>query len=469
MLEHIGGHTLRTILLLTTSLCCYALGATYHAESTRVTASINGIKANILLTGSHPGAVIASPSAYDPDYYYHWVRDSALVMKTVLDWSKPPSKGTGTRTLFDIFIQYSRYIQERSRGKLGEPKYYVDGEPYLGPWGRPQNDGPALRAITFIQYAEGLLAQGETVSQDLYHKDIKARSLIKTDLEYVAHHWNEPSYDLWEEVKGDHFYTLMTQRKALLDGARLAARLHDKGASDYYWDQAKQIEQKLEHFWSPEKQILRVTLNRVEGIPYKESELDVAIILASLHASEEGGVFSPTDKRILSTALALKNAFQQLYRINQNTALGVAIGRYPEDRYNGHGSSVENPGNPWFLTTHAFAELYYAVANAIDRKVVQADVLNHPLFREMNSVQKLRNEGDRLMARTNLHTDADCRMSEQFARENGFMTGARDLTWSYASLLTAIKTNKEKRPFPSLERGFRWNPIETLLAPLQWD
>lgn len=31
-----------------------------------------------------PGAVIASPSTYEPDYYYQWVRDSAITFKTII-------------------------------------------------------------------------------------------------------------------------------------------------------------------------------------------------------------------------------------------------------------------------------------------------------------------------------------------------------------------------------------------------
>ena len=35
-------------------------------------------------TMSHVGIIIASPSE-DPPYKYHWVRDSALVMRTFID------------------------------------------------------------------------------------------------------------------------------------------------------------------------------------------------------------------------------------------------------------------------------------------------------------------------------------------------------------------------------------------------
>jgi glucoamylase len=61
---------------------------------------------------------------------------------------------------------------------------------------------------------------------------------------------------------------------------------------------------------------------------------------------------------MLATAVAVESKFSSLYSINSGIAswLGTAIGRYPEDTYNGVGNSE---GNPWFLCTNAFAELYY--------------------------------------------------------------------------------------------------------------
>ena len=41
------------------------------------------------------------------------------------------------------------------------------------------------------------------------------------------------------------------------------------------------------------------------------------------------------------------------------------------------------------------------------------------------------------MRRIKYHTPADQRMTEQYSRNDGTATGAQDLTWSYASLITA--------------------------------
>lgn len=40
---------------------------------------------------------------------------------------------------------------------LGEPKFNVDLTAFTGAWGRPQRDGPALRAIALIDFGNWLL------------------------------------------------------------------------------------------------------------------------------------------------------------------------------------------------------------------------------------------------------------------------------------------------------------------------
>lgn len=44
---------------------------------------------------------------------------------------------------------------------LGEPKFNIDGTRFNGNWGRPQRDGPALRATALMTYAEYLIARGQ--------------------------------------------------------------------------------------------------------------------------------------------------------------------------------------------------------------------------------------------------------------------------------------------------------------------
>jgi hypothetical protein len=57
----------------------------------------------------------------------------------------------------------------------------IDETAFTGAWGRPQRDGPALRATTFITYANWLIKNGNTsyVTSNLW-------PAIKLDLDYVC-------------------------------------------------------------------------------------------------------------------------------------------------------------------------------------------------------------------------------------------------------------------------------------------
>lgn len=62
------------------------------------------------------------------------------------------------------YISRQAYLQtvsnpsgDLSTGGLGEPKFEVDGAAFTGSWGRPQRDGPALRATALIAYANWLI------------------------------------------------------------------------------------------------------------------------------------------------------------------------------------------------------------------------------------------------------------------------------------------------------------------------
>ncbi|MHC4615112.1 MAG: glycoside hydrolase family 15 protein [Planctomycetota bacterium] len=431
---------------------------------------------NVSPHDGHPGAVIASPSKAEPDYYYFWLRDGALVLKTIqqrLDLARAAGDKPACRKVLDDFIRFSIICQQvcTSTG-LGEPKFHVDGSVFTGEWGRPQSDGPALRAITLIPVAHRRLDQGASADdlRDLYVGDLPADSVIKADLEYVSHHWWAPCFDLWEEVCAQHFYTRMTQRRALLDGAALAQRLNDPRAAAWYRQQAALIGAELELHWDRDAGYLRASIERVGGLDYKESGLDTAVILGALHAEVPGLSFSVIDDYLLATALRVTREFGRIYEININKGdrPGVAIGRYPEDRYNGYRTDAQ--GHAWVLATNAFAEYSYRVAKALrNQGEIRLTATNLPFFAALLTEQEaaalsiggrlrggedlfetvlknLCHEGDDFIRRTLAHATAGS-LSEQIHRDTGEMTGAPDLTWSYASLITALLHRPASAPY----------------------
>lgn len=423
------------------------------------------------------GAIIASPSTRDPDYYYHWTRDAALVMTAQLtDLLASTPRGSAEPLLGRIgkYLSFSEQTQEspnRSGGtegwyNLGEPKFYVDGRGFDGDWGRPQSDGPALRAILILKVLEQAEIDQE-FSQLISRLGMRPTmdTVLRRDLEYVAMRWRESSFDLWEEVRGAHFYNRLVQYRALAKGQAYFRTAEGRSLSTAYGDGARAIAQTLERHWSPERGYLLTTLDRDGGVDYKAANLDAAIVLAALHAADsKDAFFGPSDDKVLATATKLADTFAALYPINRNTRdpsgqeMLPGIGRYPEDRYDGVGFSG---GHPWFITTLALAELNYRVASELEKSSKWILNEKHLAFfarhapRSMAALSKgatvsgqsaiakklaseLRAHGDQYLARVRYHTARDGAMSEQFNRYDGFMRGARDLTWSYAALLTAV-------------------------------
>jgi glucoamylase len=436
---------------------------------------------NISPPGTQAGVVVASPSQSSPDYFFYWVRDAALVMDTIVERYAQSPQGPEHEALEKIILDnaaFSRRLQlvPNRSGGLGEPKFRVDGQAFDGDWGRPQNDGPALRAITFIHFARLLLKDpgGETrVRQFLYDNSLPSATLIKNDLEFVSHHWREKSFDLWEEVRGDHFYTRLVQRRALVEGASLARDLGDEGAASWYLSQAHALEQEIERHWNAASGCIEATLNRDGGIAYKNSGLDVAVILGVLHARGSDEYFGVSDDRVQKSAVAIEDGFRNAYAINSNGLAGIAIGRYPEDTYNGYNTGGH--GNPWFLATLALGEYYYRLAAKVE-SAASYDVtpLNRSLLAHLPLpsstlsrlsraskiagpgadldllVSALREKGDAFLERVRYHVARDGAMSEQMNRDTGLMQGAHDLTWSYAAFLTAYRARLAASPSASL-------------------
>lgn len=103
---------------------------------------LRGDHRNIHPEGTEPGCVVASPSQKDPDYWYQWTRDSALVMKVVVEHAKAEGNEKHATTVDKLVFDYIRATRKMQHmdtlsggfrsGGLGEVKFYVDATPYTG-------------------------------------------------------------------------------------------------------------------------------------------------------------------------------------------------------------------------------------------------------------------------------------------------------------------------------------------------
>lgn len=415
--------------------------------------------ANISRSDTPKGFIVASPSKVDPDYYYHWVRDAALVMRS-LSLILPTNNQFYLRQVNQYASLESNHQKISKLSDQGEPKFNPDGTSFKGPWGRPQNDGPALRSAYFSNIALAKAAKGDlNYLKKFYAPNLPARSLLKIDFEYVSHKWNNPDFDLWEEIQGQHFYTRMVQHHSLKLAAEVATISKDIGAKSWYLSQSEKIENSLNDHVKEDK-IIRATVKRVGGLDSKHSQLDSSVILAVLHTDRIEGHLSITSEEIQKTFITLDQTFKKLYPINQKKVirnnknrylptLATAIGRYPEDSFFG--------GNPWYLLTSTFAEYCYRQA-AFWKKQSSTSQFNSFHKKSQSMISKFlnlrgnpsaqdfyrawKNKGDQYLARVLYHVDDAGHQAEQMDKVNGHFKGANDLTWSYAAYLSAVHHRK---------------------------
>jgi glucoamylase len=174
-------------------------------------------------------------------------------------------------------------------------------------------------------------------------------------------------------------------------------------------------------------------------------------------ASVYGGV-DCADPKLLATAGLLRRQWAgpsspAAYPVNQADAaagLGPLLGRYPGDVYDGdRGDS--GTGHPWALCTANYAELYYTLAGRIAAtgKVPWSDLAadffsqagvgqDTDAVGDAGAVGLLVAAGDRMLRAILYHSD-HLELSEQFDAATGFEKSVRDLTWSYAAFLSAVR------------------------------
>lgn len=373
------------------------------------------------------GSILASPRVAgwdpEPDYFHHWIRDSAIVLRAVplAIRADPGSRPFWLRFIAD-FIGFSLSISDPDRrgpatnplrastrpdhGKFlrpdaelaalsgdawqQEPRVAADGSPDLECWSRPQDDGPALRASAVMAVLKDL---PETASR-------QAEALIARDLAHVLQVAGRPCIGPWEEDPPRRAsFTLLAQWDALDRGSARSSppdrRMRE--AADRLAALIETARDGASGGWR-------------ESIEAPEGRLDSATCLALLHARRRHGPFALTAPRTRATAAALEETFAGLYPINRGRC-APAIGRWAGDAYFG--------GNPWYPATLGFAELHYRIA---------AETGDRDAFAKAEAWMQL------------IETVAPRPagpLPEQFDRSTGVPVSCLDLTWSAAAFLEA--------------------------------
>lgn len=392
------------------------------------------------------GAVIASPvlASWDPepDYYFHWFRDAALVMDarrhldddeslsdladfvrftaalTALDGGVLAGDSDWRAHVAPAFVQYLRGDEEL-RALSGEAvwadtRVNPDGTFDITRWSRPQHDGPALTALCLLRWLPRVPASSALSGE--------VGALLRRLLDFTAAHWRRPAHDIWEEDLGQHYYTLRAAAAALAAGANWIA-LNEDTASATYRRESVEILCMLDSHWLP--QLQHYDSRKLASGAHSSKMLDISVILAAIHTQDgTRGAHTVHDPRQQATLDALDAAFAAAYPINHSRSAmqGTAMGRYVGDVY--------FSGGPWYLATLGASEFCYrAAVGSVDAA--------HWIAR-----------GEAYLETVRAYTPDDGAMSEQFDPRSGVQTSARHLAWSYAAFLSCVAARRLATDMP---------------------
>jgi glucoamylase len=418
------------------------------------------------------GAIVASPvlAAYDPDpdYFFHWFRDSAVVIDALrLLLADGAVTSASALEYFRDFVDFSLFLHRLDgrtlvespawragvapdfakfvrtdadlgaiRGELvsAEARVNPDGTLDISNWARPQHDGPPLRLLSVLRWLRDVSFDSEL--------EAAVATLLRADIAFTRGRWRIPSFDIWEEEKGHHYYTLRVAAAALEEGAGWL-ETHGKAQGDVQEARlcradAQSIARTLDGYWLPESGYYRSRV--LDSGARSAKELDIAVIFAAIHGGSPGVGHeraAPTghcvhDPRMQATLGRLEALFAAEYPINRGRPAerGPAMGRYQGDVY--------YSGGAYYFSTLAAAEFCF-------RAAVGARVAH-------NEAQAFIDRGDAFLQTVRAFTPPSGDMSEQFDQKTGAQTSAKHLAWSYAAFISSVVARRDAQRHRDLHR-----------------
>jgi glucoamylase len=399
------------------------------------------------------GSVVASPvlGAYDPepDYFFHWYRDSAVVIDALRLLFEDASLECAALSHFADFVRFSLSLQGLDGRSLagagasagpcspswrdrvapdyrqyvrtdedlaavhgdavaGETRVNADGTLDLSKWPRPQNDGPSMRAIALLRWRRSTHFQADL--------NALVDALLRADLEFTRQHWREACFDIWEEEKGLHYYTLRVAAAALEGGAGWFELQGERATALACRADAAEMLRLLDGYWREDLQFYRSRM--LEANASSAKELDISVIFAALHAAGGGETHSARDPRMHATLAKLERLFDEEYAINRNRGVRApAMGRYAGDVY--------FSGGAYYFSTLAAAEFCFRAA------------LTAP------TAESLVERGDAFLETVRAYTPPSGDLSEQFDQHTGVQRSAQQLAWSYAAFISCASARRQ--------------------------
>ncbi len=385
------------------------------------------------------GAIIASPSREeDPEtnqnYMFDWTRDSALIFTELAHYVKEfPNFKILLRNYFDFVTKTS------DKAHCDQAKWFIDGAPVLG-WGK-QADSPGLRIIALDALYTFLTKNQQK----------QCNQIIAKYLNWILNNFDKRGENIWEEVEGNHFFSYAINYQAL-------HILFSKKEQYKVTNEAKRIQETITKLIKAKKDFIQGTRfkSNMDGYGKKGNDLNIDTVFGLLISN--GYDDKITDSRSLNNVVALINYFKNRYAINkkdEQKGLGISIGRYPFDMYDGITDDGVNNGHPWFISTLTVATFLYKVASSYKQeRSVTIDKQNKSFFdfigfatlgtydvkhRDFDIIlKKIVSAANKQVFSARYHA-GDAHMSEQYDRDTGIEMSVRDLSWSYKEYLTALR------------------------------
>ncbi len=395
---------------------------------------------------SKPGCVIAAPSfpaetaGIDEDYVFNWVRDGAITAMEIAKADMPVRPGGTVQTLND-YVRFAELCHANAQPTKGHACFTIAGD--SRPW-TEQNDGPALQSVT-------ILAAFDQLDPDVQKAAV---ALINANVAFLLGVYQEPTTNLWEEHVGYSFFARAAQLRCFLEVQATTVDGIDKpdglqGAVDW-------LRHALDWHWDGTKYVSMVAAPADGSAPSPQRPVvsgydpNIDIVQAAVY-----GAVPCDDPRMLATAAQLRAqweeggaAFYPINKADRELGIGPLFGRYPGDVYDGDAAHPVLGGHPWALSTCNVAELHYRLAAAVRSSGrIPIDDVSAPFFAQSGigkatapdaAVDALVATGDAMMRAVVYHSD-NLEMSEQFDGTTGYERSVHNLTWSYASYLSAMR------------------------------
>ena len=297
------------------------------------------------------GAIIAANDSdvmqFNRDHYsYLWPRDGALVASSLTKagyafLSRKFYSLCGDLITRKGFLLH-KYNPDGGVGSSWHP-WYNDEE---GMMLAIQEDETALVLYTLGEYYK--IYKDLDLLNELYSK------FIIPAADFMVEFRDDkglplPSYDLWEERRGIHTFTVASVIAGLKEASDFAILFGDVDKAEIYIRTADAMKAAMVKYLYDNdlKRFLRMINFDKDGNIIKDDNID-----ASLYAIFEFDIFPATDPLVETTMSAVKD------KLWVKTEVG-GVARYINDYYHQISNDIEKvPGNPWFICTLWLAEWY---------------------------------------------------------------------------------------------------------------